>query len=147
LIKGYVISILEVLWPKVLTSSPGVIAMIVEAVGILCKIGGEDIAPHVEKYLPYISEMLTDHSVAKKEAALKALINITAWTGYVVTPYEKYPNLLSILLNMTKTEKSNSIRQLAVKLIGTLGALDPYRYKVGIMVIVYHLINKHNVHS
>ena len=47
----------------------------------------------------------------------------------MVEPYRKYPNLLEVLLNFLKTEQSPNIRREAIRVLGLLGALDPYKYK------------------
>lgn len=41
----------------------------------------------------------------------------------------RYPKLLEIVLNEVKTEQAPSIRQEVVKVLGILGALDPYKQK------------------
>eukprot|EP00124_Ichthyophonus_hoferi_P006141 Ihof_evm1s1243 gene=Ihof_evmTU1s1243 len=45
-------------------------------------------------------------------------------------PYITHPKLLDILLNFLKTEQAPSIRHEVVKVLGILGALDPYKYKM-----------------
>ncbi|KAK5275426.1 phosphatidylinositol kinase-related protein kinase tor1, partial [Exophiala xenobiotica] len=44
-------------------------------------------------------------------------------------PYTDYPELLGILINMIKTEAHEDLRTDAIKLVGVLGALDPYKYQ------------------
>jgi len=63
-------------------------------------------------------------------AALSSLGKIVKSTGYVIDPYVEYPNLLVILINFLKTEQQGSIRRETVKVLGILGALDPYKHKV-----------------
>ena len=48
----------------------------------------------------------------------------------VIDPYLKYPNLLGILINFLKTEQQLSIRRETMKVLGILGALDPYKHTV-----------------
>jgi FKBP12-rapamycin complex-associated protein len=47
-------------------------------------------------------------------------------TGFVVQPYFFYPELLSIIRNLVQSEHVPSVRKLVFKLIGSLGAVDPY---------------------
>lgn len=47
-------------------------------------------------------------------------------TGFVVKPYFFYPELLSIIRNLVQSEPVSHIKDLVFKLIGTLGAVDPY---------------------
>lgn len=56
-------------------------------------------------------------------------------SGYVVEPYWKYPDLLDILLNILKSENTPSIRKEAIRVLGLLGAVDPYKHKVILGVI------------
>ena len=43
--------------------------------------------------------------------------------------YSRYPNLLETLLGFLKTEQQSTIRSQTLRLLGLLGALDPYKYK------------------
>lgn len=43
---------------------------------------------------------------------------------------QDHKNLLEILLSLMKNEMSQSMRRLTMKVLGTLGALDPYAHKV-----------------
>lgn len=131
LIKPYVEPIVKVLLPKAKDASPGVAAQIMNAIGELAVVGGEDLLPYVDEFLPMIIETLQDQSsTTKREAALKTLGLIACSTGYVIDPYLKYPTLLNILIHILKTEQNAGIRRETVKLMGTLGALDPYRHKM-----------------
>ena len=48
----------------------------------------------------------------------------------MIDPYLKYPNLLGILITFLKTEQQLSIRRETMKVLGILGALDPYKHTV-----------------
>ncbi|TRY96882.1 hypothetical protein DNTS_015423 [Danionella cerebrum] len=69
------------------------------------------------------------------QVALWTLGQQVASTGYVVEPYRKYPSLLEVLLNFLKTEQNQGIRREAIRVLGLLGALDPYKHKVNIGMI------------
>lgn len=49
--------------------------------------------------------------------------------SYVIEPYFKYPNLLEILFSFLKTEQTTGIRREVIRVLGLLGALDPYKRK------------------
>lgn len=86
---------------------------------------------HLEELLPLIIETLQDQSsVTKREVALRTLGQLTKSTGYVITPFKNYPNLLDILLNIIKSERTPTIRQEVIKVLGILGAMDPHNHKV-----------------
>ena len=117
--------------PKSCDPNPAVASSVLAALGELARVGGEDLTPYLEKLMPLIIDALQDQSsIVKRDAALKTLGQLTSNTGFVIEPYQKYPTLLSILINILKTEQSSSIRRETVKLVGILGALDPYRHKV-----------------
>lgn len=59
-------------------------------------------------------------------------------TGYVVDPYKDYPDLLEVLLKLLKTELSVAIRRLTMKVLGIIGALDPYTHKVYLGTVYSH---------
>jgi FKBP12-rapamycin complex-associated protein len=50
--------------------------------------------------------------------------------GYVIEPYHRYPDLLDLILNEVKTQQLPSMRMEVVKVLGILGALDPYTHKL-----------------
>ncbi|CAJ0756312.1 13752_t:CDS:2, partial [Entrophospora sp. SA101] len=130
LIRPYVETILKVLLSKSRDSNPAVAASVLGALGELARVGGEDLLPYLNSLMPLIIDALQDQgSTAKRDAALKALGQLSSNTGFVIEPYLKYPKLLSILINILKTELTPSIRRETIRLIGILGALDPYRHK------------------
>ncbi|ORZ10331.1 phosphatidylinositol kinase Tor2 [Lobosporangium transversale] len=130
LVKPYVESIIKVLLPKAKDQSAGVVSSILAALGELARVGGEDLLPFMDQLMPLIIDTLQDQSSpTKRSAALKTLGQLASNTGYVIEPYIKYPGLLDTLMNILKTEQSGNIRKETIKLLGILGALDPYRHK------------------
>jgi FKBP12-rapamycin complex-associated protein len=131
LVKPYVDPILKVLLQKISDPSPAVASQIMTAVGELAQVGREDLVPYLPELIPLLIDTIQDQSSSsKREVALRTLGQLSTNTSYVVEPYLKYPNLLEVLINILKTEQVHSTRREAVKLIGILGALDPYRHKV-----------------
>jgi FKBP12-rapamycin complex-associated protein len=131
LIEPYVESILKVLLPKAVDSSAGVSAKVLTAIGELAHVGCKDMTPYLGELMDVIIETLQDQSSAsKREAALKTLSRLASNTGWVVEPYIKYPMLLDILISILKTEQNHGIRRETMKVIGVIGALDPYRHKI-----------------
>lgn len=132
LIKPYVEPLLKVLIPKSKDPSPGVASESLKAIGELALIG-DDMIPYLDDLFPMIIETLQDQSnVTKREVALKTLGQLANNTGYVIEPYLKYPNLLNILIGILKTEQSLVIRRQTVRVMGILGALDPYKHKMAL---------------
>ncbi|KAK6836444.1 armadillo-type protein [Apiospora arundinis] len=131
LVKPYVEPMMAVLLPKARDTSPAVAATILKAIGELCTVGGEDMLVHKEKLMPIIIDALQDQSsTPKREAALHTLGQLASNSGYVIDPYLEYPELLEILQAIIRSEPQRGpLRQETIKLMGILGALDPYRHQ------------------
>jgi len=131
IIRPYVDAIVKNIMPKVKDASPAVSAQLLVALGRLAKIAGQDLLYVKEDLLPIIIENLQDQtSSTKREAALRSLGQVVSSTGCVIEPYIAYPDLLEILSGMLKTETLPPLRKNTIKVIGILGALDPYRHKM-----------------
>ncbi|KAK3316631.1 phosphatidylinositol 3-kinase tor2 [Apodospora peruviana] len=132
LVKPYVSSIIEVLLPKARDPTPSVAATVLQAIGELCTVGGEDMLNYKDTLMPIIIDALQDQSApVKREAALRTLGQLSSNAGYVVTPYIEYPELLEILQSIIRGEAQHGpLRQETIKLMGILGALDPYKYQM-----------------
>ncbi|RDL41871.1 ARM repeat-containing protein [Venustampulla echinocandica] len=131
LIKPYVDPMISVLLPKARDPSPAVASTILKAIGDLATVGGEDMIPYIDKLMPIIIEALQDQSSsAKREAALRTLGQLASNSGYVIKPYLDYPSLLEILQGIIRGEPQRGpLRQETIKLMGILGALDPYKHQ------------------
>ena len=132
LIKPYVSSITEVLLPKASDPTPSVAATILQAIGELCAVGGAEMLAYKDTLMPIIIDALQDQSAPiKREAALHTLGQLASNAGYVIKPYLEYPQLLEILQSIIRGEPQHGpLRQETIKLLGILGALDPYKYQV-----------------
>ncbi|CCJ30549.1 unnamed protein product [Pneumocystis jirovecii] len=131
LIKPYVKPMLKIMIQKARDLSPGVVSSVLTALGELAVVAGEDMIPYLSDLMPLIIEILQDQSsTVKRDAALRALGRLAISSGYIIDPYIEYPSLLNILINILKTEQSAAVRRETVKVIGILGALDPYRYQM-----------------
>ncbi|GAW17652.1 hypothetical protein ANO14919_071120 [Xylariales sp. No.14919] len=131
LVKPYVDPMISVLLPKAKEQNPSVAATILKAIGELATVGGEDMLPYKDKLMPIIIDALQDQSsIAKREAALHTLGQLASNSGYVIDPYLEYPQLLELLQNIIRAEPQRGpLRQETIKLMGILGALDPYRHQ------------------
>jgi len=127
LIKPYVAPILQVLAPKLTgitteqgeggegalkglegtvgRSHEGVAAYVLETLGKLSTICGEDMRRYLDGLIPLIIDTLQDSSKSskvKRLVALRTLTQLVSSTGYVITPCEKYPKLLPTVLAILK---------------------------------------------
>lgn len=130
LIKPYALPMLSVLLQKANDNNPTVAANVLMCLGELVCVGAEDAMPHVPDLMQVIINRLSDPSLIKRDAALHTLGQVCSSTGYVITPLIDYPQLLPLLGRILRTEVSQLVRREVVKVLGILGALDPYRRKV-----------------
>lgn len=130
LIRSYVDPMVTALLPKTTDPNPGVAAVTLKAVGELASVGGREMRGYLAQIMPIILDSLQDlSSHTKREAALRTLGQLASNSGYVIEPYLEYPHLLDVLINIIKTEQTGSLRKETIKLLGVLGALDPYKYQ------------------
>lgn len=135
LISAYMQPILTILVPKLreTESNPGVILNVLRAIGDLAEVNGgsNEMERWADELLEILLEMLADAgSPDKRGVALWTLGQLVGATGRVVSPYHKYPILIDILINFLKTEQQKSVRRETIRVLGLLGALDPYKHKM-----------------
>jgi len=109
-----------------------------EAIGELCKVMRQDVLPFAEQLLPVIIWNVHDNRTRRKqEIAIKTLGQLVSATGYVVTPYLQYPQLLPRALDLLFNNSTIpwSLRREVLRTMGLLGALEPHKYGL----IVAHL--------
>ncbi|ETV93394.1 hypothetical protein, variant 2 [Aphanomyces invadans] len=134
LIEPYLSRVLDVLVPKLqLQGNANVASAVLTALGSLAQAVQTQMAPFEPMLLPLILDALQDHSsLAKRHVALVTLGQLTTSTGNVVQPYVMYPKVLHVLLDLLQHTAATpwSLRREAMKTMGILGALDPYKYKL-----------------
>jgi phosphatidylinositol kinase/protein kinase (PI-3 family) len=134
-VTPYVGPILQVLVPKLRDKDASVASCSLDTLGKLATIAGSSMAPHLSYLLPLTLRILRSKtSRVRRDIALRTLGKLVANTGDVVRPYVEYPELLPTLLQVFKAGhglKSGGwlVRREALKVVGTLGALDPFRHK------------------
>lgn len=135
MIRPYIDTILKIIVPKLRDKDcrPGVVISSLKAIGDLAEIHGDSNC--FNSWLPELLniklEILSDSNVSEKRSvALWAFGQLISATGYVVTPYLEYPNLMNILFNFLKTEQQPRDRRETIRVLGVLGALDPYKHKL-----------------
>jgi serine/threonine-protein kinase mTOR len=130
LVRTYVEPMVTALLPKAEDANPGVASTSITALGDLTKVGGNEMRAHIQQLMPILLQALQDlASQDKRDAAMQTLGKLAVNSGYVIEPYKQYPELLGILINAIKTEANEKLRTDAIKLVGILGALDPYDYQ------------------
>ncbi|KAJ6619840.1 atypical/PIKK/FRAP protein kinase [Mycena sp. CBHHK59/15] len=127
--KPYALPILAALMLKAHDSNPTVAANIMMCLGELTVVAGEDAMPYVPQLMQVIISQLSDPSLVKRDAALHTLGQLCSSTGYVIAPLVDHPQLLQLLGRILRTETTPIVRREVVKVLGIIGALDPYRRK------------------
>lgn len=131
LIKPYSQPILKALLGKLDDENPRVASAVLQTIGELSMIAGQEVEKYLNHLLPIIIDSLQDQSSTRKRLiALSALGYLIESTGNAITPFYQYPKLMDILLNMVKTERITSIRDELLKVLGIMGALDPFQYRL-----------------
>ncbi|XP_042517087.1 serine/threonine-protein kinase TOR isoform X2 [Macadamia integrifolia] len=111
-------------------ASNGVINGVLVTVGELAKVGGFAMREYLPELMPLIVDALMDGAaVTKREVAVATLGHVVQSTGYVIAPYNEYPQLLGLLLKLLIGELAWSTRREALKVLGIMGALDPHVHK------------------
>lgn len=134
LVKSYALPMLEVMLPRANDVNAGVAAGVMECLGELARVGGQDLYAHVDHLMKLAIEQLSGVSIhastRKRNAALRTLGQVASNTGNVVSPYLQYRSLLSTVVKILRSEKTTMVRRETIRVMGILGALDPYRYKL-----------------
>ncbi|XP_068617992.1 serine/threonine-protein kinase mTor-like [Battus philenor] len=133
--RQFVDIILKVLVPKLKeeTGNSTMVSTILKAIGDLAEInsGGNALAQWLPQLISVQLEILADpNQIEKRSVALWSFGQVISAMGYVVTPYMEYPHLMDMLLSFLKTEQQASDRRETIRVLGLLGALDPYKHRV-----------------
>uniref|UniRef100_A0A2H8U2W2 Serine/threonine-protein kinase TOR n=1 Tax=Melanaphis sacchari TaxID=742174 RepID=A0A2H8U2W2_9HEMI len=135
LVSPYVQPVLKILVPKLHEPdlNPSILISILACIGDLAQVNGEEMCCWTDELLPFLLDMLGDGgSQEKRGVALWVLGKLVEGLGYVIQPYEKYPSLLDTLLGFLKTEQQPIVRRETIRVLGLLGALDPYKHKMNL---------------
>jgi FKBP12-rapamycin complex-associated protein len=131
LIRPWVIPILKRILPIAREQNIAISSRMLSCFGGLAKVGGEDLTPHISAIMDILIDTLQDQSSApRRDAAIKALGLVCSNTAYVIKPLTDYPHLLGILTRILRAEQNQQMRRETIKVMGILGALDPYASKV-----------------
>ncbi|XP_017970870.1 PREDICTED: serine/threonine-protein kinase TOR [Theobroma cacao] len=108
----------------------GIISGVLVTVGDLARVGGFAMREYIPELMPLIVEALLDGAaVTRREVAVATLGQVVQSTGYVIAPYNEYPQLLGLLLKLLNGELVWSTRREVLKVLGIMGALDPHAHK------------------
>ena len=147
LLSAYMESVMNCLIPKLIAANEApvvnstdlsVAVSFMRTIGILAEVSGRDIGAYFHKLMPTILDFIKDTQNNKRKiAGLWTLGNLVFSAGNVVQPCIDYPELLELLLDMIKSEVSVAVRNQTIKVLGSLGPLDPYVYKTILQPAMY----------
>jgi len=129
LVQPFLLAIIEALPLK--GAPPRLASASLEALGELAQVTGKEMTPWIQQLLPHILETMQDQSSSNKQrTSMKTLGQIAGGTGYVITPYFDFPQLLTIAADILPATKRApwALRREVIRTLGLLGALDPDRY-------------------
>nr|XP_027196731.1 serine/threonine-protein kinase mTOR-like [Dermatophagoides pteronyssinus] len=134
--RPYTEPILKVFLPKLRDpqQSQAVITAVMSAVGELAIVSGLEMRAYFYELFPIILDAVQDtNSFQKREIALWTMGRLIENCGYVIEPYSKFPTLMEVLFSIMKSEPTKSsqlIRRETIRVLGLLGAVDPYCHKI-----------------
>ncbi|CAH1430053.1 unnamed protein product [Lactuca virosa] len=136
LILPYITPIHKALLAKLCEGTAGVnanndiISGVLVTVGDLARVGGFAMREYIPELMPRVVEALLDGAAAtKREVAVATLGQVVQSTGYVIAPYNEYPQFLGLLLKLLNGELAWSTRHEVLKVLGIMGVLDPHVHK------------------
>lgn len=140
LLKPWVPSLLRVCLPKAKSPLVYVSRRMMQCIGLLAQIAGEDIIPSLEEIMELLIGTLQDPtaSAVTKDVVLVSLGQVCGNTANVVDPYIKYPELFTIFRKFLKGECQPSTKRKVMQVMGILGAIDPYTRLVRSFLVEYH---------
>ncbi|KAI9505407.1 armadillo-type protein [Coemansia spiralis] len=128
--RPHVDAIIHTILPRIDDCPPRLSSKLLDTVGILARISGSDLVPHLDRLLSRIINALSDQkSTQKRLSALRALGSCASFCGMVIDPYLQYPQIFAMLTDMLKSEPDSDVRLEVVRVIGALGAIDPHKYR------------------
>ena len=130
LVRPFLTSLVDVL-PVNEGVAPRLAAASLEALGELALVVRGGMKLWLPELIPHIIKTMQDQSsVSKQQTSLRTLGQIVGATGYVITPYLKYPDLMPIAVAVLPGTKNApwNLRCEVLRTFGILGALDPQKF-------------------
>lgn len=130
IVEPYIHLLMGLLLENAKDSSSIVACGALEAIAALSETIENDMTKYMDELIQLIIVILKSKANNyKKQVALKTLSKLATSTCYVISPLLDYGDLLGLLLGILKSDSSKEMSLDTLKLIGTLGALDPYKHR------------------
>ena len=88
-------------------------------------IAAPSLVPSAVAIVPAAAPSSSDH----KQMTLRTLSLLLSSTSSVIAPFIRYPHFLPCLLHLVRTDKSKAVRLECLRVIGVVGAIDPFEYR------------------
>ncbi|EUB64971.1 Target of rapamycin [Echinococcus granulosus] len=109
----------------------GLVVALFSALAHLSSVCPQAVVTLMDDLIPVLVYMLQDPTChAKRSVAAWAFGVLVSNTGYVVRPYMKHPDLMELLFALLRSVESKSIQIEILRLLGLIGAVDPFKLKV-----------------
>lgn len=126
----YAEALLENIIKKIKDKQVSFSESMLNCIGHLSSIKPECITNRLEILLNTLSDLIQDQSSAvRRKAALSALSAIFRKVDRENVPRDRFSSILLLLISIIKNELDHSVRKEAIRLMGVIGAIDPYLIK------------------
>ena len=114
-----------------------ILIAILSVISSLAQVSNAEIKGHFNELYPILFDIIKDptYSTKKKEVALSCLGKLIDSTDFEFHSYSTYNSLFECLLNLFKSEQTTSMRNKIIRVLGSLGTIDPYKHKLNIGLI------------
>ena len=132
-IGPFISPMMRILMKVLPSSNVGTSTAVLWTLGEIALVPTIDTKPYLGDLLPKVIDALRDHSSDKKRCvALRTLGLLVRSTGEVARPLKDHPDLCDTLLSIINgaTAAPWPLRREAIKTLGILGALDPFKYRM-----------------
>lgn len=129
-VMPYAEALLENIIPKIEDKQIAFSESMLNCIGCLAGIDPECISNRLELLLNILSRLIQDQSsTVRRRAALSALSLILRKVDREIIPRDRFSSILFMTITIIKNEFDYSVRREAIRLIGVIGAIDPYLIK------------------
>eukprot|EP01126_Amoeba_proteus_P027639 TRINITY_DN27416_c0_g1_i1.p1 TRINITY_DN27416_c0_g1~~TRINITY_DN27416_c0_g1_i1.p1 ORF type:complete len:550 (-),score=106.53 TRINITY_DN27416_c0_g1_i1:273-1712(-) len=111
-------------------SSSRLTPLCMEAIAHVAQEAGQELHRNLEELLPLIMDGFQDVSVHRCSIATDTLGELVVRTTYAVDLLSYNPKLVDTILQRIGRETNTFLKKRLIRLLGILGAIDPYRHKV-----------------
>ena len=129
-VMPYAEALLENIIPKIEDRQISFSENMLNCIGCLALIKPECIANRLELLLKILSRLIQDQSsTVRRKAALSALSFILRKVDREIIDRDWFSSILFMTITIIKNEFDHAVRKEAIRLIGVIGAIDPYLIK------------------